>query len=642
MGQKEFLPHSLTEEEKLRMDDYLPASPSQRFIPSPPPGPVRTMAEWEPIQALIITWAGQIPILREIVRNAVQECKVLIITTNPANVESTLISAGISLDSVRFVNEAFNSIWVRDYGPWTVYKNDVDSLWIVDWIYNRPRAEDDATPAAIAEYLDLPIYEATQIPDDWVHTGGNHLPDGMGTLFSSNLVMEENPGKTESQIDSIANKFMGVDQYIKFPTLPFDGIHHLDMHMRLIDEETIIFGQYPEGIADGPQIESNIEYLLDSFKTSFGNNFKIIRMPMPPDNNRYPDQGGDYRTYTNSIFLNKTILVPTYEERFDTTALRIYRENLPGYNVVGINCNNIIGSLGALHCITKTVGVTDPLLIAHARLKDVDDSVELYPVSAFIRHHSGIRSAQLFYRTAGETGYDSLIMTLQDTVGNIWVGDIPSFVAGTEIQYYIHAEANDGKQQVRPIVAPEGYFTFHVIGEPINQPPLVEITYPEDGAGFDIVESHIDIEVAASDADGSIDSVQININGLPESTVTTAPYSYAWTFPSTGTFTIVANAYDNDGLSSLSDTVVVIIEDLTAITSADASFIKYYPNPVHDVLHIEGFEFISKIILTNTLGQKIHPATTGYGKYDVSNLTPGIYLVHIRRDSQWMTFKIVK
>ncbi len=624
------------------MEEYLLAASSNRLIPSPPPAPVRTMAEWEQVQALIITWAGQTTILREIVRNAVNECKVLIITTNPANVESTLIGAGISLDSVRFVNEAFNSIWVRDYGPWTVYKNDVDSLWIMDWIYNRPRAEDDATPAAIAAYLDLPIYEATQFPDDWVHTGGNHLPDGMGTLFSSNLVLEENPSKTELQIDSIANKFMGVNQYIKFPTLPFDGIHHLDMHMRLIDEETIIFGQYPEGVADGPQIENNIEYLLDSFKTSFGNDFKIVRLPMPPDNNRYPDQGGDYRTYTNSIFINKTILVPTYEERFDTTALRIYRENLPGYNVVGINCNNIIGSLGALHCITKTVGVADPLLIAHSRLRDVHDSVSLYPLSAYIRHRSGIKSASVFYRTSADMEYASLDMTLQDTAGNIWIADIPSFIAGAEIQYYIHAEANDGKVQVRPIVAPEGYFKFRVYGETVNQPPFVEITYPADGAGFDIIENQIEIVLAANDTDGSVDSVEILINGILESTIVTTPYSYTWTFPSIGTYEIVANAIDDDGLSAKSETITVIIEDLTAITSPNAQALKYYPNPVNDILHIEGSNSISKLFLFNAIGQTIISDRSGFETFDFSRIPSGVYLVHIILDGEWRSFKIVK
>src|SRR5687768_17639660 len=93
------MPHILTPEEEKMMGDYLENVRLQtlRSIPTPPPGEVRTMAEWEEIQALVITWAGHTAILREIVRNAVKECKVLIITTNEASVTSTLTNAGIPL-----------------------------------------------------------------------------------------------------------------------------------------------------------------------------------------------------------------------------------------------------------------------------------------------------------------------------------------------------------------------------------------------------------------------------------------------------------------------------------------------------------------------------------------------------------------
>ena len=78
---------------------------------------------------------------------------------------------------------------------------------------------------------------------------------------------------------------------------------------------------------------------------------------MPPDQNGQYPPSGQYRTYTNSFIVNKTVIVPTYEYQYDTTAIRIYRDAMPGYNVVGINCNSIIGSLGAIHCIMKEVGV---------------------------------------------------------------------------------------------------------------------------------------------------------------------------------------------------------------------------------------------------------------------------------------------
>jgi hypothetical protein len=53
--------------------------------------------------------------------------------------------------------------------------------------------------------------------------------------------------------------------------------------MRIIDEETIIIGEYPEGVSDGPQINANIEYLNEEVKTAFGHSYRIIRIPMPPD-----------------------------------------------------------------------------------------------------------------------------------------------------------------------------------------------------------------------------------------------------------------------------------------------------------------------------------------------------------------------
>jgi hypothetical protein len=152
---------------------------------------------------------------------------------------------------------------------------------------------------------------------------------------------------------------------------------------------------------------------------------------MPPDQSgRYPDQGGNYRTYTNAVFVNKTLLVPTYQEKYDTTALRIYRESLPGYNVVGINCNIIISQLGALHCITKLIGNDEPLYISHARLRDVEDTVSYYPVSAYIRHRDGVNRSQLVLQILKRFNLFRSTDDVVDTVGNIWASLIPAYPAG--------------------------------------------------------------------------------------------------------------------------------------------------------------------------------------------------------------------
>lgn len=469
-AQYDGLPKVMTEEEKEMWPQYLDSLMTLRQTGNLPDQPVRVMGEWEEIQALFITWRSFPAILTEIVRHAVDEVKVYIITQNEASVTSTLTNAGVPLDNVEFMNWPSNSVWIRDYGPWAVYENDVEQLAISDYIYNRPRPNDNMVPRRVAEEFGVPWYAAIEAPFNLVHTGGNNLVDGYKTGYSSKIIFRENPGKTEEEIDFIGHALFGYENYIKFDELPFDGISHLDMHMRFIDEETVIIGEYPEGVADGPFIDANIEYLLNNHSTSFGNPYEIIRIPMPPGpNGNYPDAGGPYRTFTNSIFLNGTILVPIYEEKYDTIGLRIYRESLPGYNVVGIDCNAMINSLGALHCITKTVGVEDPLWIAHPRVRDFYTEGVSPEVTALVKHRDGIESANVFYRLAGDSIYQQVEMTAISGQEDWYSAEIPGYDFGSEVQYYIQAVAGNGKVQNRPIVAPEGYFHYRIV-EPESAP----------------------------------------------------------------------------------------------------------------------------------------------------------------------------
>jgi len=458
--------HRMEPAEKLLMPDYLRQIQNNSFngITTPPISPVRASAEWEEIDALMITWTSYTTILKEIVRAAQIETKVLIVCSDSTAVKNYLISNSVPLVNVSYLIEPYNSVWCRDYGPWNIYTNDVDSLALIDWIYNRPRAKDDTVPAAIQRFTSLPMYEMTQSPYDLVHTGGNFMTDGFGTGFSSDLIIQENPSKSETTIDSIMQQFMGINRYIKMPTLPYDQIHHIDMHMKLLDEETILMGEYPAGVADGPQIEANLQYILSNFNSVFGTPYKVIRIPMPPDNSgAYPNTGGDYRTYANAVFVNKTVILPIYEERYDTTAIRIWQEALPGYTITGINCNSMISALGAIHCITKEVSSADPLLISHQALQDNFNTTTPYQVDAKILHRSSISNATIYYRTDTLLPYQTATMQISGGGNDMWTGNIPAQNAGSTVYYYIGAESISGKQQVRPLPAPAAYWKFNVL-----------------------------------------------------------------------------------------------------------------------------------------------------------------------------------
>lgn len=462
------LPAGFAPGEKEKMPAYLQSRIS-KGITTPPQGSIRSMAEWEEVQALVITWRSYPEVLREIVRHAQQECLVLITTTDSNNVISYLTSGNVPLTNVRFLHEPSNSVWMRDYAGNSVYRNYVDSLFLVDWIYNRPRPYDDVMPAAHASYFGLPLYETTQAPYDLVHTGGNYMSDGFGTAFSEMLVLDENPTKTEAEVDSLMKWFMGITRYIKVPNLQYDNIHHIDMHMKLLNEETLLVGEFPSGISDGPQIEANLLYILNNYNSVFGTPYRVVRIPMPPSpSGAYPGApygNAWYRTYTNSVIVNNTVIIPTYYEQYDTTALRIYSEAMPGYNIVGINCNQTISASGAIHCITHTIGVNDPLLISHQELPD-SYSAWPYEVNARIQHKSGIQNATVYYRTDTAQPFQSVSMTLTNPAEHTWTGYIPGQTQTVDVHYYIEATAQSGKTQKRPMPAPDGVFKFSV--EPLN------------------------------------------------------------------------------------------------------------------------------------------------------------------------------
>ena len=455
-----------------------------RGIPTPPPGSnLRTAAEWEEIEVLTITWEGFPCILKQITAASVEECRVVIFSENVSQTTSYLTgnSCGgpVAMDSVEVVDAASNSIWIRDYGANTVYTEYNDGRVLVDWLYNRPRPDDDAIPDVLAAHMGLDLYSTIESPGDLMNTGGNWMSDGYGTAFASELILEENgggtswwttyPDHTEEEIDQIVQAYHGVDTYVKMDVLPYDGIHHIDMHMKLLDESTLLVSEYPTGVADGPQIEANLQYVLSNFTTKWGTPFDVVRIPSPPQyGGGYPSQNGDYLTYSNATFVNNTILLPTYYEQYDTTAIRIWEEAMPGYNVVGIDCDsgndNIISLSGAIHCITHSVGVADPLMISHLPLPDTDDTENAYAVTADLSHRSGLASVTLSWATSPDGPWTDVAMT-EGIVEGGFAADIPAQVEGTTVHYYISAEANSGKTGARPMPAPEGWWSFKILGE---------------------------------------------------------------------------------------------------------------------------------------------------------------------------------
>ncbi len=90
-----------------------------------------------------------------------------------------------------------------------------------------------------------------------------------------------------------------------------------------------------------------------------------------------------------------------------------------------------------------------------------------------------------------------------------------------------------------------------------NSAPTVTLTSPttlQFNSGSSIL-----ISASASDSDGTISKVEFYINGNLSKTDTSSPYSYTWTNAQSGSYTILARAYDNQGGITISSPLNIVV-----------------------------------------------------------------------------------
>jgi hypothetical protein len=199
--------------------------------------------------------------------------------------------------------------------------------------------------------------------------------------------------------------------------------------------------------------------VLETLTSSYGTPYEIVRIPMP---NVY---SGVVRSYTNSLIVNDMVLVPTYGISEDDSALALYQSLYPAYDIVGLDCADIIESGGAIHCVTMQVGTPNLIFIHHAPLPDTAGSPHDFHVVCGIdpSAHSSLDPDELLvcWNTTGVPPFDTLVM--EPMRGDSFYADIPVQPMGTTVSYYISAADSAGFSNTHPLYAPEnGVHSFYV------------------------------------------------------------------------------------------------------------------------------------------------------------------------------------
>jgi agmatine/peptidylarginine deiminase len=341
------VPRSLTEEERLWLRDH-PLGATDGVTP-PPTGPVRCVAEYEPMAGLLMAWEGTTSWNAILTQMAVQATNfasadvwmVCDSASEQALVQSTLGAAGVNLSRVRFVVTPTDTIWIRDYGPRFIYQGECRA--VVDHTYNRPRPNDDVLPAFFASQRRHPFYE-----HQLVHGGGNFHLDALGRSYVTRLVNNENPGLGELQIRDIWRSYQNVDTtfFDPFPT-GVDFTQHIDMWVQVLADDKVLVSDWP---ANPGSIQ---DVICDGAAIVFAQRgYTVFRVPAR-------SIGGTHYTFTNAVLLNGTAMIPSYTNAtvvpHNAEAQAVWAAALPGWRIVPIASEAIVSAAGVLHCIVMHV-----------------------------------------------------------------------------------------------------------------------------------------------------------------------------------------------------------------------------------------------------------------------------------------------
>ncbi len=429
--------HWLTKEDSLKREIYRKSARSkQRY--STPQNP-RSIAEFEPMEAVIISYSNQFGFEMNLIEELSRDITVYILasTNNMSRVKTLLNQANVTMKNIEIVESNIDSYWSRDYGPWSIAEGK-DKISVVDFHYNRPRPNDDNVPTLIANKLGISSYLM-----DLEQCGGNYMSNGLGEAISTDLVIDENGDKSEDQVRSLMREYLGIDTYHITEDPLGDYIKHVDCWGKYLAPDKILIGEVTGAKKEAYDSVANY---FETLNSPYGTPYKVYRVYTEGE------------PYTNSTIVNNKIFVPIQGTSNDEPALAVYREAMPGYTIIGIRNEgrNSWMSTDALHCRTKGVADRDMVAIEHTPKSDTislesGDTLQ-FSITPYSKKGVNLDSTYLFVRRGLEESFHKQPLTKVDAHTYQAVLTSSSYSGIIPTEYYLEAVDSAGERAQFPIM----------------------------------------------------------------------------------------------------------------------------------------------------------------------------------------------
>lgn len=338
----------------------------------------RFPAEWEKQQGILLCfphngndWPGKYETIQwafvEFIKKIAHVETVFLVVANEKlkqKVQGMLEIAHVELKNVSFIIHKTNRSWMRDSGP-IIVKNGSKRVALNfnfnGWAKYKNHKLDKGVPTKIAHFLKLPLEQVTYNKNPVVVEGGAIEVNGKGSLITSEecllhpTIQVRNTSFTKADYEAVFKQYLGITNVIWLGNgIEGDDTHgHIDDLARFVNEDTII-----TVLEDNPK-DNNYKPLQDNLKRlqsatlETGKKPNIVTLPMPKridfDGIRLP------ASYANFLILNKTVLVPTFNDANDRKALNIIAKCFPDREIIGINATDFIWGFGTLHCLSQQI-----------------------------------------------------------------------------------------------------------------------------------------------------------------------------------------------------------------------------------------------------------------------------------------------
>jgi agmatine deiminase len=293
-------------------------------------------------------------IVRIIVQSAEHEKKVRLI----------LRRQGVDLQHMEFFRFPTNRGWTRDMGPiftQRIPENDIAVLrfrfraWskYADW------KKDDKVHLRAAKALKLPFVPVMYKGEEVELEGGSIDVNGNGTVITTEEcllhpdIQVRNPEFTREDYEGMLRQYLGVEKVVWLGNgIAGDDTHgHVDDICRFVNSSTVVLGEEtnPADMNYKPMHENKER--LEGIRLARGEKLAAVSLPMPVplyfNGQRLP------ASYANFYIGNTVVIVPTFNDPNDRTALGILSELFPDKKVIGIHAVDLVLGQGTLHCLTQ-------------------------------------------------------------------------------------------------------------------------------------------------------------------------------------------------------------------------------------------------------------------------------------------------